>query len=127
MGKVIGIGGVFMTCRDPEATRDWYARVLGIDPNDMCGFDFLHADSAARFPEGARSILGLFGDGSDYLAPSGLPFMLNLIVDDLDAVLARAAGEGVAELQPRESHDYGAFGWILDPDGRKLELWQPPG
>ncbi len=127
MAKVIGVGGVFMLCRDPAETTDWYKRVLGLEPNEMGGFDFLHKDSAAAFPEGARTIFGLFPDGSDYLAPSELPFMLNLIVDDLDGVLARAQAEGVDELQPSESYDYGRFAWVQDPDGRKVELWQPPG
>jgi predicted enzyme related to lactoylglutathione lyase len=52
--------------------------------------------------------------------------MLNLMVDDLDGVLARAAAEGVEEVQPRQDYEYGRFGWIMDPDGRKLELWEPP-
>ncbi|MEL6952356.1 MAG: VOC family protein [Pseudomonadota bacterium] len=125
MAKVTGIGGIFLKCADPDATRDWYKRVLGFEPNEYGGFDFLHSASAAIHPEGARTIYGLFAADSPYFAPSEAPFMLNLMVDDLEAILARAAGEGVSELQPRESHDYGTFGWILDPDGRKLELWQP--
>lgn len=126
MGRVIGLGGVFLRCADPGATKDWYARVLGMEPNAYGGFDFLHADSAARFADGARTILAPFEAGSEYFAPSALPFMLNLIVDDLDAVLARCAAEGVAQVQPSEHYDYGRFAWIMDLDGRKLELWQPP-
>lgn len=126
MAGVLGLGGVFLACNDAEATKAWYARVLGMTPNAHGGFDFLHADSAAAFPEGARTIFGIFGDAA-YFKPSELPFMLNLIVDDLDAVLDRAKAEGVDEVQPRETHEYGRFGWIIDPDGRKLELWQPPG
>jgi catechol 2,3-dioxygenase-like lactoylglutathione lyase family enzyme len=125
MGKVIGMGGIFLSCADAEATKDWYRRVLGMEPNDYGGFDFLHTTSAAAFPEGARTIFAPFDAGTDYFAPSTLPFMINLMVDDLDAVLARCHAEGVQELQPRESFDYGHFAWILDPDGRKIELWQP--
>jgi predicted enzyme related to lactoylglutathione lyase len=126
MGKVIGVGGVFMTCADAGATKDWYGRVLGIEPDEHGGFSFLHADSAAAFPQGARTIFAPFDAGGDYFAPSTLPFMLNLIVDDLDALLARCEAEGVAQVQPMEAHDYGRFAWIMDPDGRKIELWQPP-
>jgi catechol 2,3-dioxygenase-like lactoylglutathione lyase family enzyme len=126
MGKVIGVGGVFLSSGDPDATRDWYARVLGMEPNEYGGFDFLHADSAKAFPEGARTIFAPFDAGSDYFAPSGLPFMLNLIVDDLDAVLSRCKAEGVAQVQPAQDLEYGRFAWVLDPDGRKVELWQPP-
>ncbi len=125
MGKVIGIGGIFMGSADPEATNAWYVRVLRMEITEYGGFAFSHADSAKAFPEGARTIFAPFKAGSDYFAPSTLPYMVNLIVDDLDAVLARCKAEGVAELQPREAHDYGLFGWVMDPDGRKIELWQP--
>jgi predicted enzyme related to lactoylglutathione lyase len=93
--------------------------------NDFGGFDFLHAASSARFPEAARTIFAPFDSKSDYFEPSTLPFMFNLIVDDLTAILERAAREGVPEIQPRENTDYGDFAWLLDPDGRKIELWEP--
>lgn len=125
MAKVIGVGGLFLACADPEATKAWYARVLGLEPNDYGGFDFLQKPAAETFPEGARTIYAMFEASTDYFAPSDLPFMINLMVDDLDGVMARVAGEGAEEVKPRESHDYGHFAWIMDPDGRKLELWQP--
>jgi catechol 2,3-dioxygenase-like lactoylglutathione lyase family enzyme len=126
MAKVLGLGGVFFACADSAATKAWYARVLGMEPDEGGGLAFLHGESAAAFPMGARTVFAPFPDAS-YFAPSDAPFMLNLIVDDLDAILARAKAEGVEEVQPREEHPYGAFGWIMDPDGRKVELWQPPG
>lgn len=126
MGKVIGVGGVFLACENTAVTKDWYVRVLGLEPQDFGGFAFIHADSAQAFPEGARTIFAPFEAGSDYFAPSKQPFMVNLIVDDLDAVLAQCEAEGVMELQPSESHEYGRFAWVMDPDGRKIELWQPP-
>jgi catechol 2,3-dioxygenase-like lactoylglutathione lyase family enzyme len=126
MAKVIGLGGVFLYCADVDATRDWYVRVLGMETNDFGGFHFMHSDSAASFGEGARTIFAPFASGSDYFAPSTLPFMLNLMVDDLDGILARAASEGVGEVQERQDLDYGRFAWVMDPDGRKLELWEPP-
>jgi predicted enzyme related to lactoylglutathione lyase len=127
MAKVIGLGGVFLHCADVEVTRDWYARVLGMEPNDFGGFHFMHGESAASFGDGARTIYGIFPAESDYFEPSGLSFMLNLMVDDLDGVLARVAEAGVEQVQTRQDFEYGRFAWIMDPDGRKLELWEPPG
>ncbi|GAB5445588.1 VOC family protein [Gymnodinialimonas sp.] len=121
MGKVIGVGGVFMACAEPEATKRWYARVLGleVDPDGGFSFSFPHQETAKAFPQGARTVFTPFAAGSDYFKPSTQLFMVNLIVDDLDAVLARCAVEGVAQVQPMETYDYGRFAWIMDPDGRK--------
>ncbi|MEM1188839.1 MAG: VOC family protein [Pseudomonadota bacterium] len=125
-GQVLGVGGLFMASEDPAATAEWYHRVLGMRINDYGGFDFLHAHSAARFPEGARTVFAPFAAAADYFKPSTLPFMLNLIVDDLEAVMARALAAGEEPVQPAENTDYGNFAWLMDPDGRKVELWQPP-
>ncbi|MEL6474799.1 MAG: VOC family protein [Pseudomonadota bacterium] len=125
MAKVLGLGGLFLKSKDPGATQAWYADVLGLEPNDYGGFHFLHRDSATAFPEGARTIFSMFDADTDYFEPSNEPYMLNLIVDDLDGILAAAASKGVEEAKPRESHPYGRFGWVMDPDGRKVELWQP--
>lgn len=125
MGRVIGVGGVFMASADPERTKQWYARVLRFELDAQGGFSFRHGETATAFPEGARTVFAPFAADTDYFAPSTQPFMVNLIVDDLDAVLARCAAEGVAQVQPSEGYDYGRFAWIMDPDGRKLELWQP--
>lgn len=127
MARVIGIGGVFLQCADVEATKAWYARVLGMEPNDFGGFHFMHGDSARAFGDGARTIFGLFGRDMDYFEPSTLPFMLNLMVDDLDGILDRVRAEGVEQVQQRQDYEYGRFAWVMDPDGRKLELWEPPG
>lgn len=127
MARVIGIGGVFLHCRDAAATQAWYARVLGLSPNDYGGFHFMHGESAAAFGQAARTIVTMFGRDTDYFEPSTQPFMLNLMVDDLDGILARARAQGVVEVQARQDYDYGRFAWVMDPDGRKLELWEPPG
>lgn len=124
-GRVLGLGGIFLSSNSPETTIAWYRDVLGMSPNDYGGFDFLHAHSARAFPEAARSILSAFDSITDYFKPSTLPFMLNLIVTDLDALLQRAESAGAAQLQPREDTDYGDFAWLMDPEGRKIELWEP--
>ncbi|NIA68962.1 VOC family protein [Pelagibius litoralis] len=125
MAKVLGLGGLFMACADPEATKAWYARVLGLQANDYGGFDFLQQQAVEAFPGAARTVFAPFDAKSDYFAPSTLPFMLNLMVDDLDGMLARAKAGGVEPVQPGEDYDYGRFAWLMDPDGRKVELWEP--
>lgn len=125
MAKVIGVGGIFFKAEDPKATMAWYARVLGVELNDWGGADFLHADTARAFPAGARTILGPFQDTSAYFAPSSQPFMINLMVDDLDAMLARVKNEGVPLEGEPQSFDYGRFAWVMDPNGIKIELWEP--
>ncbi len=125
MAGIIGVGGVFFRSTDVQALRDWYHNVLGMTLNAYGGADFLHADAARQFPTGARTIWSPFGADTDYFGEGGHDFMLNFIVDDLDAVLARAEAAGAAQSKPRENHDYGHFGWLTDPDGRRIELWQP--
>ena len=116
MGKVLGIGGVFFKARDVAATKAWYARVLGFEPT-------AHGVMFPPLPEGGLTIWSPFAADTTYFAPSDAPMMLNLVVDDLDAVLARVRAEGV-EVLGTQDESYGRFAWIMDPDGLKLELWQ---
>lgn len=125
MGKVLGVGGIFFKCKDPDATRAWYRDVLGMRIDDFGGTMFSQAAVAKTFPNAGMTIWSPFEATSDYFGPSGSPFMVNLMVDDLDAVLDRAQKQGVEQVKPRESEPYGHFAWIEDPDGRRLELWQP--
>lgn len=125
MARILGLGGVFLKCRDETATKAWYQRVLGMEPTEFGGFSFRQAESAAAFGDAAMTIFAPFSGDSDYFAPSELPFMLNLMVDDLDGMLEQITAQGVEQLQPAETYSYGKFAWILDPDGRKIELWQP--
>lgn len=125
MGKVIGLGGVFFLCKDVEATRGWYTRTLGIEMNDFGGAMFLHADSARHFPKGAMTVWSPFPGDSDYFKPSDSDFMMNLMVDNLDEVVAKLEAEGVPLEGERMDEPYGRFAWVMDPDGRKIELWEP--
>lgn len=125
MAKVIGLGGVFFRCRDVEATRAWYQRVLGMDIDDYGGTSFGHVKSAALFPEGARTIWAPFKADSDYFKPSEADYMLNLMVDDFDGMLEQLKAEDVALEGEPMIESYGKFAWVMDPDGRKIELWQP--
>lgn len=120
MGKVIGFGGIFFKSRDPQALRAWYAKHLGIEVNDY-GASF--AEDAAR---PGSTLWAPFGMDTQYFAPSTREFMLNFRVDDLDGLLAKLRAEGV-EVDPNVHADgNGRFGWIVDPDGTRIELWQPP-
>ena len=125
MAKVIGLGGVFFLCEDPEATQAWYSEVLGIEATEYGGFSFAHAASASHFPKGARTIFSPFSGDSGYFSPSNRDVMFNLMVDDLDGILAHAEAAGARQVQPGEDYDYGRFAWLMDPDGRKVELWEP--
>ena len=118
MGKVVAIGGVFVRSPDPEALKAWYRDVLGMA---------LEAWGGAVFPEraGGYGVWSAFGEDSTKFEPSRLPIMVNLVVDDLDAVLARVEAAGVAVLGREDQDAYGRFAWVVDPMGTKLELWQP--
>jgi len=122
---VLGVGGVFFKSPDPDAAKAWYRDVLEMEPNSYGGFDFLHAASADAFGEGGRTIYAHFEAETPYFDPSPHPIMVNLMVDDLDAVLARLAEKNVPLLGDPETYDYGRFAWVLGPDGVKIELWQP--
>jgi predicted enzyme related to lactoylglutathione lyase len=123
MAKVLGIGGVFFKSKDQESTRAWYARVLGIEPTPWGGTWFPAPDFAAQ--PGAGAVFNIMGAEGEYLQPSTAEFMINLVVDDLDGVLARARSQGVepVKLFPEEAN--GRFAHIIDPEGRKVELWEP--
>lgn len=125
MAKVLGIGGFFYKSQDQAAARDWYTRVLGFSFEPWGGAMFQPSELAAR--AGAATLWNPMKADSDYPAPSTHAFMINLVVDDLDAVLARAAAEGVTPLQVMPDEGFGRFAHLLDPDGIKIELWEPKG
>lgn len=123
MARVLGLGGLFFKSADPAATREWYARVLGIDFADWGGTVFL-PETAAAHP-GAGTVFSPFRADTDYFAPSEERFMFNLMVDDLRDMLARCAAQGVAPVLEMFGEANGDFAHIIDPEGRKIELWQP--
>jgi predicted enzyme related to lactoylglutathione lyase len=121
--RVIGLGGLFFKSADPDATRDWYARVLGLTFEDWGGLVFEPAAAAAH--PGAGTVFSPFAAATDYFAPSTSDFMFNLMVDDMDGMLARCAAQGVVPIKLMPDDYNGRFAHIMDPDGRKIELWQP--
>jgi predicted enzyme related to lactoylglutathione lyase len=120
MQRVTGIGGIFFKARDPEAQRAWYARHLGIDVQPWGGTAFVWG------PGGGSTVWSVGALGNDYYAPSQASFMVNYRVADLHALLAALRAEGCAVQDKVEESEYGKFGWVMDPEGNKVELWQPP-
>ena len=124
MGRVVGIGGVFFKSKDPKALAAWYREKLGFEVTDWGGVTFPMRDRAAA-PKGAVQVWSPFKHDTDYFAPGTREFMINFEVDDLDAICARLKDKGVAVLKRDDSDPSGHFAWIMDPDGTKIELWQP--
>jgi predicted enzyme related to lactoylglutathione lyase len=121
MARVIGVGGIFFKARDPQTLSAWYARHLGLNVEEFGGAMF-HDDAARP----GYLIWTPFKDDTTYFEPSIKPFMINFRVDDLDALLAALRGAGVQVDARVEESEYGRFGWIMDPEGNRVELWQPP-
>jgi catechol 2,3-dioxygenase-like lactoylglutathione lyase family enzyme len=123
VGRITGLGGVFVRSKDPKALAAWYRDVLGLPVQSWGGAMLPH--DAPGHPD--VLVWNAFAQGTDYFAPSTREFMLNFAVDDLDAFLARLKAKGVAVLKRDDSDPHGRFAWITDPDGTKIELYQPTG
>lgn len=122
MAKVLGIGGVFFKSKDPVGLAHWYRDVIGLELEDWGGIVF-RPEAMAAHP-GAATVFSPFGEDTTYFAPSTREFMINLAVDDLDGILASCAQHGVeATVLPDEPN--GRFAHVIDPEGTKIELWQP--
>jgi predicted enzyme related to lactoylglutathione lyase len=121
MAKVLGVGGVFFKSKDIAALKAWYARVLGLEIGDWGMF---FTPDMVKDKPGSGTVFSPFKDDTDYFAPSDKEFMFNLIVDDMDAMLARCKSEGVEPVKTQDE-SYGRFAHIIDLEGRKVELWQP--
>jgi predicted enzyme related to lactoylglutathione lyase len=122
MAKALGIGGVFFRSDDPQRLTDWYAAHLGLQIDDFGGARF----DPRALPAETRTAWSPFQATTEYFAPSTRDFMLNLVVDDVDAALRQVAAAGGKVYGKVEQYDnYGRFGWFVDPDGNKIELWEP--
>jgi predicted enzyme related to lactoylglutathione lyase len=124
MARVTGIGGVFFKCKgDRAALAEWYREHLGLQLEQFGGAIFRWPDDPA--PDGGVTVWHVAGAASKWFSPSDASFMINYRVDDLDSLVARLREGGVQLVGEPESHENGKFAWILDPDGNKLELWEP--
>jgi len=125
MARVTGIGGVFFKARDAEALCAWYRTHLGMDIEPWGGVTFRWRDGEASGREGT-TVWTIFPASSDYFGPGDKALMINYRVDDLADVLRHLREEGCDVEEKVDESEYGKFGWVLDPEGNKIELWQPP-
>jgi predicted enzyme related to lactoylglutathione lyase len=117
MAAITGFGGIFLRADDPKALYQWYEQHLGL----------VKADGAFSFPTPTahpQVVFALFKPDNDYFPPAQKA-MINLQVDDLDGLLDQLIAAGVAVDPKRDSYDFGKFGWLADPEGNRVELWQP--
>ena len=125
MKRVTGIGGIFFKSTDPQALGAWYQKHLGINVQEWGGAVFCW--KGPDNPEGTgTTVWSLFAADPTPFAPSSAPFMINYRVEDLHGLLAVLRAEGVQVDQKVEESEFGKFGWVYDPEGNKVELWQPP-
>lgn len=125
MNRVTGIGGIFIKAKDPDALRDWYRKHLGLDIQEWGGVAFRWHDPGRPDTNGS-TVWSVMPESSDYFAPSTAPFMVNYRVDDLRALLDVLREEGCDVDDKVEESEYGKFGWVMDPEGNRVELWEPP-
>lgn len=124
MAKVKGIGGIFFKSKNAEKTRKWYRENLGIE-SESYGYCFQWRDNQDPNKE-HYTVWSPFPNNTKYFTPSRREFMVNFIVDNLFVTLDELRDKGVQVLPEIEQSEFGKFGWIIDPDGVKIELWEPP-
>ena len=125
MKRVTGIGGIFFKAKEAPTLQTWYKRHLGIDVQEWGGTAFTWTDEAGN-PVGGTTIWSISSAQNDQFAPSAAPFMINYRVEDLHALVAVLREEGCDVLDQITDSEYGKFAWVIDPEGNKVELWQPP-
>ncbi len=124
MSRITGIGGIFFKANEPAKLKDWYKTHLHFDINEWGGRAFMWRDHD-RPEEIGRTEWSIMDEKTDYLNPSTKNFMINYRVSDLEKLLETLKAEGVTIVGEMETYPYGKFGWIIDPEGQKIELWEP--
>jgi predicted enzyme related to lactoylglutathione lyase len=120
-GKAIGLGGIFIKFNNPEKMKSWYQEILGLDTNE---YGILFSFNGYDEPKGFLQ-LGTFPADTDYFGTSSQSYMLNFRVDDLTKLLLHLTERNVTVLDSVETYDYGKFLHISDPEGNRIELWEP--
>ena len=125
MAKVTGIGGVFFKSKnDNKALADWYQKNLGFSLADFGGAILLWPED--RSEDQGLTVWHIAEKDSQWFSPSSSDFMINYRVDNLDEMIAQLRNNGIELQSGPESHENGKFAWIMDPEGNKIELWEPP-
>lgn len=120
--RVTALGGIFVKCDNPEATRAWYNRHLGFNTDDYgTSFEWRHADEPEKK---GYSVWSTFSKDNKYFEPSVKEFMINLRVENLVWLLGELKNEGIVQIGEMQEYEYGKFAHIMDPDGNKIELWE---
>ena len=126
--RITGIGGVFFKAKDPARLMAWYQKHLGVMPESKGSsnsiFQWRERDGERKV---AYTVWAIFPHDTKYFDPGRSAFMINYRVQDLDRLLEQLKSEGVKVDEKREEYDYGKFGWIIDPEGNRIELWEPKG
>jgi predicted enzyme related to lactoylglutathione lyase len=125
MSRVTGIGGIFFKGENAEQLRQWYREHLGIEADGSNGYAFEWRERDAPDQVG-QTVWSVFKGDTKYFEPSKASFMINYRVDDLDALLTELRAAGVEVPDKVEDSEFGKFAWIMDPEGNRIELWQPP-
>lgn len=124
MARVTGIGGIFFKSPNPQALGEWYRQHLGLQVEAWGGSALRWADDPKV--DGGTTVWSPFAADTGYFAPSTAPFMVNYRVDDVRALVDQLRAAGCQVDDKVDESEYGIFAWVVDPDGNKLELWQPP-
>ncbi len=125
MKRVVGVGGIFFKSPDPKRLQGWYRDHLGLEVTEWGGVAF-GLDEQLKTNPNAAVVWSPFAQDTQYFAPGSSSFMVNYRVEDLHAVIAALRAEGCEVMDKIDESEYGKFGWVVDPDGNKLELWEPP-
>jgi predicted enzyme related to lactoylglutathione lyase len=121
MAKALGVGGVFFKSKNPRQLATWYKRWLGMPVDDSNSAPF----KPDGMPAGSYTVWAPFDESTSYFEPSRMGYMFNVVVDDLDGALAQVSEGGAEIIDGTKEYEFGRFGWFVDPEGNKVELWEP--
>lgn len=126
MKRVTGLGGVFFKAKDPKNMYEWYEKHLGIKREADGSGSIFHWRDAAQPEQAGMTVWSVFPQDTNYFGTGPAPFMMNFRVDNMEELLKALREEGVTIDPKVEDYDYGKFAWIVDPEGNRIELWEPP-
>lgn len=121
MAKALGVGGIFFKSENPKRLIEWYKQWLGMTVDEWNSVLF----KPDGMPAGSYTVWGPFDNSTSYFEPSSKEYMFNIVVDDLDGALAQVREGGAKVIDDTKEYEFGRFGWFLDPEGNKVELWEP--